>query len=147
MIKASCSKMSEKLKNGIKISACQMVLKISDQNNILHQRTLRQNRFKSVSSAEHCKITGHELDSGNVKVLCREEKLIPRKVKAAIFIKKKPSLTLNRNGGRELSKIYDSLLASFSSVRSPPTSRSKGTSVTQLPPYTLHVLTKSSRTA
>ena len=29
--------------------------------------------------AEHSKNTGHELDTGNVTVLCREDKLIPGK--------------------------------------------------------------------
>ena len=78
--------------------------------------------FLESNSCPDCKITGHELDSvilqsgheldsGNVKVLCRKEKLIPRKVKEPIFIKKEPKPTLNRDGGRELSKIYDSLLA------------------------------------
>ena len=51
-----------------------------------------------VFALEHWKITGHELDSGNVEVLCREEKLIPRKVKEAIFIKKEPKPTLYRDG-------------------------------------------------
>ena len=73
------------------------------------------------------------MDSGNVKVVCRlEEKLIPRKVKEAIFrrqidivtykliyflpdmllclfvddlFKKKVKPTLNRDEGREMSKI------------------------------------------
>ena len=80
--------------------------------------------------AEHSKNTGHELDTGNVTVLCREDKLIPRKVREAIFIKKELKPTLNRDGGRELSKIYDSLLAT-PSVRTPPTSRSRGSSVSQ----------------
>ncbi|XP_071952298.1 uncharacterized protein [Antedon mediterranea] len=35
--------------------------------------------------AEHFKITGHELDKSNVKVLCREDKLIPRKIWEAIY--------------------------------------------------------------
>ena len=56
--------------------------------------------------------------------------LIPRKVREANFIKKEPKPTLNRDGGRELSKIYDSLLAT-PSVRTPPTSRSRGSSVSQ----------------
>ena len=80
--------------------------------------------------AEHSKNTGHELDTGNVTVLCREDRLIPRKVREAIFIKKELKPTLNRDGGRELSKIYDSLLAT-PSVRTPPTSRSRGSSVSQ----------------
>ena len=59
---------------------------------------------------EHHQKTGHKPDLDNIKVLCREDKLIPRKVREAIFIRKETSPTLNRDGGRELSKIYDSLL-------------------------------------
>ena len=61
----------------------------------------------SIIAKEH---SGHEPDLDNVKVLCREDKLLPWKVREAIFIKKETSPTLNRNEGRELSKIYDSLL-------------------------------------
>ena len=31
--------------------------------------------------AEHHKMTGHELDLDNIKVLCKEDKLLPRKVR------------------------------------------------------------------
>ena len=51
-------------------------------------------------------------------------------LREAIFIKKELKPTLNMDGGRELSKIYDSLLAT-PSVRTPPTSRSRGSSVSQ----------------
>ena len=49
--------------------------------------------------ADHHQKTGHEPDLDNVKVLCREDKLLPHKVCEAIFIKKETSPTLNRNGG------------------------------------------------
>ena len=39
--------------------------------------------------AEHHQKTKHEPDLDNVKVVCREDKLLPRKVREAIFIKKK----------------------------------------------------------
>ena len=68
--------------------------------------------------AEHHKRTGHDADTDNVEVLCREEKLLPRKVREAIFIKKETSPTLNRDGGRELSKIYDTLLLETPDKRS-----------------------------
>ena len=38
--------------------------------------------------AEHSKNTGHELDTGNVTVLCREDKLIPRKVREVFSSRK-----------------------------------------------------------
>ena len=47
------------------------------------------------------------------------------------FIKKELKPTLNRDEGCELSKIYDSLLPTPSSIRTPPPSRSKGSSVSQ----------------
>ena len=54
--------------------------------------------------AEHHQKTGHEPDMDNVKVLCREDKLLPRKVREAIFIKKETSPTLNRDGGVNFQK-------------------------------------------
>ena len=73
--------------------------------------------------AEHYQKTSHEPDLDNI-ILCREDKLIPRKVWEAIIIRKETSPTLNRDGGCELSKIYDSLLEtpSSSSRTLPPTS-------------------------
>ena len=83
--------------------------------------------------AEHYQKTSHEPDLANIKVLCREDKLIPRKVREAIFIRKETSPTLNRDGGRELSKIYDSLLETPSSrsSRTPPTASSRSGSVSR----------------
>ena len=49
--------------------------------------------------AEHHQKTGHNPDTDNIKVLCREDKLIPRKVREAISIKKETKPTLNRDGG------------------------------------------------
>ena len=46
------------------------------------------------------------MDSGNIKVVCRQDKFIPRKVKEAIFIKRELNPTLNRDLGRELSKVF-----------------------------------------
>ena len=54
--------------------------------------------------AEHHSKTGHEPDLDNVKVLCKENKLLPRKVREEIFIKKATSPTFNRVGGGELLK-------------------------------------------
>ena len=50
--------------------------------------------------AEHYQMTGHEPDLDNIKVLSRADKLLPRKVCEAIFIKKETSPTLNR--GRDV---------------------------------------------
>ena len=59
----------------------------------------------------------------------REDKLLPRKIREDIFIRKETSPTLNRDGGRELSKIYDSLLEIPPSARTPSTSKFRGGSV------------------
>ena len=53
---------------------------------------------------EHHQKTGHQPDLDNVTVLCREDKLLPRKVREAIFIKKETSPTLNRDGGVNFQK-------------------------------------------
>ena len=50
--------------------------------------------------AEHHQKTGHKPDLDNIKVLCREDMLIPRKVREAIFITKETSPTLNGDRGR-----------------------------------------------
>ena len=55
--------------------------------------------------AEHHQKTGHEPDLDNVKVLCREDILLPRKVREAIFIKKETSPTFNRDGGVNFQKF------------------------------------------
>ena len=54
--------------------------------------------------AEHYQKTGHNPDADNIKVLCREDKLIPRKVIEAISIKKETSPTFNRDGGVNFQK-------------------------------------------
>ena len=82
------------------------------------------------AEAEHHQKTGHKPDLDNIKVLCREDKLIPRKVREAIFIRKETSPTLNRDGGRELSKINDSLLETSRS-RTSSTASSRSESVSQ----------------
>ena len=80
---------------------------------------------------EHQQKAGHEPDLDNIKVLCREDKLLPRKVREVIIIKKEASPTLNRDGGRELSKIYDSLLETPRTTRTPPMASSGSGSISQ----------------
>ena len=91
---------------------------------------LKSEYFNLSAVAEHHQKTGHKPDLENTKVLCREDKLIPRKVREAIFIRKETSPTLNRDRGRELSKIYDSLLETPRS-RTPSTASSRSESVSQ----------------
>ena len=88
--------------------------------------------FVSFISTEHYHITSHESDLVNIKVLCREDKVIPRKVREGIFIKTETSLILNRGRGCELSKIYDSLPETpSSSSRTPPKASSGRGSVSR----------------
>ena len=54
---------------------------------------------------EHHQKTGHKPDLDNIKVLCREDKLIPRKVREAIFIRKETSPTLNRDGAVNFQRL------------------------------------------
>ena len=70
--------------------------------------------------AEHYQKSSHEPDLDNIKVLCREDKLIPHKVCEAIFIRKETSPTLNRDRKCEPSKIYNLLLKTPSSRALPP---------------------------
>ena len=49
--------------------------------------------------AEHYQKTNHTLGLDNIKILCREDRLIPRKVQEVIFIWKETNPTLNRDGG------------------------------------------------
>ena len=60
--------------------------------------------------AEHSTLTGHTPKLEDVKVLRREDKFMHRKVREAICIKQETSPTLNRDGGRDISRIFDSLL-------------------------------------
>ena len=48
--------------------------------------------------AEHYQKTGHEPDLDKIKVLCRKDKLLLRKVCEAIFIKKEICHIPNRDG-------------------------------------------------
>ena len=113
------------------VKGCEKVY-ISETKRALGDR-IKEHCAKTASNqsalAEHGKITGHELDTGNATVLCREDTLIPRKVMESIFIRKELKTPLNRDWGFELSKIYDSLLATRC-VKT-PTSKSRGSSVRQ----------------
>ena len=114
----------------IPCSSCNKVY-VGETKRVLGER-LKEHTAKTAYNlsaiAEHCQKTGHEPDLENVSVLCREDKFLPRKIREAIYIKKETSPTLNRDGGRELSSIYDSLLE-IPSSRTPSTARFRGGSV------------------
>ena len=85
---------------------------------------------------EKYKLTGHSLDKGNVTVLLRKKK---KKKKKKTFPEKSERGNLYQErtqphpkwGGGKLSRLYDSLLATPSSVRIPPTSKSGESDVSQ----------------
>ena len=64
---------------------------------------------------EHCKLTGHSVDSSKTKVLATESNTFKRRIRDAIEIRlRNPSL--NRDNGFELARIYDTILAPLRSV-------------------------------
>ena len=76
-----------------------MLVKPRDQSESALKNTLQKIANNLSAVAEHHQKTGHEPDLDNVKVLCREDKLLPHKVCEAIFIKEETSPTLKRDGG------------------------------------------------
>ena len=67
---------------------------------------------------EHCKLTGHSVDSSKIKVLTTENNTFKRHIREAIEIKlRKPSL--NRDNGFELASIYDTILAPWRPLYNP----------------------------
>ena len=67
---------------------------------------------------EHCKLTGHSVDSSKIKVLATENNTFKRRRREAIEIKlRKPSL--NRDNGFELASIYDTILAPWGPLYNP----------------------------
>ena len=67
---------------------------------------------------EHCKLTGHSVDSSKIKVLATENNTFKRRIREAIEIKlSKPSL--NRDNGFELDSIYDTILAPWRPLYNP----------------------------
>ena len=67
---------------------------------------------------EHCKLTGHSVDSSKIKVLATENNTFKRRIREAIEIKlRKPSL--NRDNGFELASIYDTILAPWRPLYNP----------------------------
>ena len=55
--------------------------------------------------------SGHQIDWENIKVLDREPKEFPRRVREAIYIKKEGP-RLNRDKGLDLDPVWDNLLTS-----------------------------------
>ena len=72
---------------------------------------------KSSAVAEHTKVTGHKLDSPNIKIVKKESKFLNRKIKESIAIRQESQAKLNRDGGRDLPRIYDCLLETPKSLK------------------------------
>ena len=60
--------------------------------------------------AEHSMKTGHNINWSNVKVIDRESVEFKRKIKESISIRRYHP-KLNRDGGYELSRTYDGVIA------------------------------------
>ena len=64
---------------------------------------------------EHCKLTGHSVDSSKAKVLATESNTFKRRIREAIEIRlRNPSL--NRDNSFEPARIYDTILPPLISV-------------------------------
>ena len=77
---------------------------------------VKENLSRNSSAVhEHCKLTGHSVDSTKTKVLATESNTFKRRIRDAIEIRlRNPSL--NRDNGFELARIYDTILAPLRSV-------------------------------
>ena len=73
------------------------------------------NHHQSSAVHEHCKLTGHSVESSKTKVLATESNTFKRRIRDAIEIRlRNPSF--NRDNGFELARIYDTILAPLRSV-------------------------------
>ncbi|XP_067029582.1 uncharacterized protein [Acropora muricata] len=95
-----------------------------DKNYVGETARLLETRIKehlsrnSSAVNEHCKLTGHSVDSSKIKVLATENNAFKCRIREAIEIKlRKPSL--NRDNGFELSSIYDTILAPWRPLYNP----------------------------
>ena len=99
------------------------VLEVSTQLRVVciervRKGLLLKNNHKITAVNEHCKLTGHSVDSSKIKVLATENKTFKRRIREAIEIKlRKPSL--NRDNGSELASIYDTILAPWRPLYNP----------------------------
>ena len=95
-----------------------------DKNYVGETARLLETRIKehlsrnSSAVNEHCKLTGHSVDSSKIKVLATENNTFKRRIREAIEIKlRKPSL--NRDNGFELASIYDTILPPWRPLYNP----------------------------
>jgi len=98
---------------GVKCSDCDSQY-IGESGRKLEKR-ITEHKSKAASSKsairEHVVNSGHQIDWDNIKVLDREPKEFPRRVREAIYIKKEGP-RLNRDKGLDLDPVWDNLLTS-----------------------------------
>ena len=83
---------------------------VGETSRLLETRVKEHLSRNSSAVHEHCRLTGHSVDSSKTKVLATESNTFKRRIREAIEIKlRKPSL--NRDNGFELARIYDTILA------------------------------------
>ena len=88
---------------------------IGETSRSLETRVKEHLSRNSSAVHEHCKLTGHSVDSSKTKVLATESNTFKRRIREAIEIRlRNPSL--NRDNGFELARIYDTILAPLKSV-------------------------------
>ena len=83
---------------------------IGETGRPLERRMEEHRKLTSSAIYEHTTSTGHIMDWKNVKVLASEQNETRRKVKEAIWIRKKRP-DLNRDAGLDLPPIYNDLLS------------------------------------
>ena len=90
----------------------------------------RQSRKQSESEqsksavADHAVLNNHVINWQEAKVLCKEYNARSRHIREAIWIRKRAPNTMNRDEGAHfLSHLYDPLLTSSATVRTPSTGR------------------------
>ena len=89
-----------------------------DYARLLETRIKEHLSRNSSAVNEHCKLTGHSVDSSKIKVIATENNTFKRRIREAIEIKlSKPSL--NRDNGFELASIYDTILAPWRPLYNP----------------------------
>ena len=83
---------------------------VDETSRLLETRVKEYLSRNSSAVHEHCKLTGHSVDSSKTKVVATENNTFKRRIREAIEIRLR-KLSLNRDNDFELASIYDNILA------------------------------------
>ena len=108
-------------------------LEASKQNFTRQARKESQSEQSKSAVADHAVQNNHVINWQDAKVLCKECNMRSRHIRESIWIRKRAPNTMNRDEGAHfLSHIYDPLLTSSSSTRTPSTGRRQSVKLDQL---------------